>query len=97
MKGRHEQSRGCDSMTVLILFNILLMIIFALFIFALMGLNGNGGQNWFNRGGLETQALQDPSMRGPSVLQTLKNEQPLSEQNGIDLNNPEQRSNVIYL
>jgi hypothetical protein len=84
MKGHRKQSQGCgcNSMTVLILLNILLIVIF-LIIFALLGLSGNGGWNWFSRGGLETQPIQDPSMQ--------------MEQNGIDWNDPEQRSNVIYL
>jgi hypothetical protein len=87
-KRHQEQSRdcGCNSVTVLILLNILLMVFFAL-----LGLSGSGGQNWFNwfnKRSLETQ-------RGPSAEQILNNaqplleqpllEQPLLEQNGIDI------------
>jgi hypothetical protein len=74
-------------MTVLILLNIILMIFFAL-----LGLSGNRGQ-WLTIRVLETQAIQDPSTRGPLVEQILNNVQPLLEQE----NDPEQRSNVIYL
>ena len=108
VKGHHEQSRGCgyNSMTVLILLNSLLIIIF----FAFLVLSGNIDWSWFNRQGLETKAIQDPSMRGLSTEQSMrgslmeqlpKNAKPLSlEQNGIDLNDLERRSdgsNVIYL
>jgi hypothetical protein len=78
-------------MTVLILLNIFLIIFFAL-----LGLSGNGGQNWFNRESL-TQVIQNPSTRVPSAEQSPKNAKPLEEQNGIDLNEPEWRSDVIYI
>jgi hypothetical protein len=40
-------------------------------------MSGNGVQNWFNRQGLKTQVIQDPSR--------------------IDVNDPEGRSDVIYI
>jgi hypothetical protein len=76
-------------MTVLILLNILLMIFFAL-----LGLSGSGGQNWFNKRSLEMEAIQD-STSGPSAEETPKNIQPLLEEKGINLNNP--KNDVIYL
>jgi hypothetical protein len=98
-KRHHEQSRdcGCNPMTVLILLNILLMIFFAL-----LGLSGSGGQNWFNKRSLESQPIPDPTTRDPSAEQILKNAQPLLEQNGIEqngigLNDPKRRKDVIYL
>ena len=86
MKRHHEQSRDCgwNAMTVLVLLNILLMIFFAL-----LGLSGGGGQNWFNK-----HTIRD-TMRGPSAEEIPKNVQPLLEQNG-DLNNPKS-NDVIYL
>ena len=62
-------------------------------LFALLGLSGNVGRNWFNRQGLEIQAIRDPTT-SPSAEQNLKIAQPLMEQNGINSNDPE---NVIYL
>lgn len=58
-------------MTVLILLNVFLMIFFAL-----LGLSGNGGQNWFNKRSLEMQAIRDPT-KGPSAEETPSNPQPL--------------------
>jgi hypothetical protein len=81
-------------MTLLILLNILLMIFFAL-----LGLSGSAGQNWFYTQSLETRGVRNPTTRGPSGEKDLGNAQPLleQEQNGIDFNDPKGRNNVIYL
>jgi len=81
-------------MTVLIFLNILLIIFFTL-----LGLSGNVGQNWFNRRDLATQAIQDPTTKGPTAEQIVKNVQPLLERNGVDgvdLNS-QKRGDIIYL
>jgi hypothetical protein len=69
--------------------------------FALLGLSLSGGQNWFNKPSLETQAIRDHTTMGPSVEQILKNEQPLLEQKEMqkekDLSDTMKRDDVIYL
>jgi predicted PurR-regulated permease PerM len=76
-------------MTLLILLNILLIILFALLVLWLIR---SGGQNWFNKLSWETQAILDPTARSPSAEQIFENDQPLLEQNGIDLNDPNSRN-----
>ena len=81
-------------MTVLIFLHIHLIIFFAL-----LGLSGYGGQNWFNRRVLATQAIQDFTAKGPTAERIVQNVQPLLERNGVDgvdLNG-QKRSDIIYL
>jgi hypothetical protein len=69
-KRQNEKSRACECnfMTLLVLLNIVLIILFTL-----VGLSVSGGQNWFNTQSLEIQALRDPTTRDPSVEKNLEN------------------------